>query len=139
MHDAQCIFCKIVAGELPAYTVYEDEHTLAFLDIAPFAPGHLLVISKWHANYLTDLPDEQLRQLFSTVKKVAAKVMQNLPCDGFNLLQNNGACASQVVPHVHVHVIPRHEGVAARWSAMEPAPTAEEFKTMQAMIRGSNE
>lgn len=134
MHDANCVFCKIVAGSLPAYKVYEDDHALAFLDIAPFEDGHVLVISKQHANYLTDLPSAVLAPLIRAVQKVAAKLLENLPCDGFNLLQNNGACATQIVPHVHFHVIPRWNNRKPSWASQERAISAEELRSIQKRI-----
>ena len=135
MTDNNCIFCKIVAGEMPAYKVYEDEHALAFLDIAPFERGHTLVISKQHARYLTDLPSEAMAHLGVAVQRVAALMLEKLRCDGFNLLQNNGACASQVVPHVHFHVIPRWRGKEAAWAAGGEMP-ASELEHMQRTLTG---
>ncbi|MDR2849211.1 MAG: HIT family protein [Verrucomicrobiota bacterium] len=115
MTDANCIFCKIIAGEIPAYAVYEDEHALAFLDIAPFERGHVLVVSKHHAAYLTELPPDALAGLTAAAQTVAARLLKNLGCDGFNLLQNNGACATQTVPHVHIHIVPRWNGRPVNW------------------------
>ncbi len=115
MTDPNCIFCKIIAGEIPAYKVYEDEHAYAFLDIAPFEKGHVLVVSKHHAPYLTDLPQPKLGALITAVRNVASLLLEKLPCDGFNLVQNNGLCATQVVPHVHFHVVPRWNGKAINW------------------------
>ncbi|HRR33348.1 MAG TPA: HIT domain-containing protein [Kiritimatiellia bacterium] len=115
MTDPGCVFCKIIAGQIPAYTIYEDEHALAFLDIAPFEKGHVLVVSKHHAVFLTDLPEASLFGLCRTVQRVAALLLAKLPCDGFNLVQNNGVCATQVVPHVHMHVVPRWNGKPINW------------------------
>ena len=115
MTDATCIFCKIIAGEIPAYKVYEDGHALAFLDIAPFEKGHVLVISKYHAPTLPDLPPNELCATMLAVQKLAAVFKARLPCDGFNLLQNNGACASQTIPHVHFHIVPRWNGRPVTW------------------------
>lgn len=115
MTDPTCLFCKIIAGQIPAFKVYEDEHTFAFLDIAPFEKGHVLVVPKYHTAYLTDLSQPQLATFITAVQGVAALLLEKLPCDGFNLVQNNGACATQVVPHVHFHVIPRWNGRAVNW------------------------
>ena len=115
MKDTTCIFCKIIAGQIPAYKVYEDEHAFAFLDIAPFEKGHVLVVTKHHAPYVTDLPQAALFGLIEAVQNVAALLLQKLPCDGINLVQNNGACASQAVPHVHFHVVPRWNGRPVNW------------------------
>lgn len=110
-----CIFCKIIAGEISAYTVYEDVHTLAFLDIAPFEKGHILVIPKDHVAYITDLSQKNLVPFMIAVQRVADLLLKKLLCDGFNLLQNNGTCATQTVPHVHFHVIPRWNNRPLTW------------------------
>ena len=115
MCDPDCVFCKIIAGKIPSFSIYEDEHTFAFLDIAPFEKGHVLVVPKYHAAFLTDLPQGVLFPLISTVQNVAALIRKKLPCDGFNLVQNNGACATQAVPHVHFHIVPRWNGRAVNW------------------------
>ncbi len=115
MHDPDCIFCKIIAKQIPSSSVYEDEHTFAFLDIAPFEKGHVLVVPRLHAAFLTDLPPSTLQALSIAVQKVAARLLKKLPCDGFNLIQNNGVCATQVVPHVHFHVVPRWNGRPINW------------------------
>ena len=115
MIDSDCVFCKIISGRIPSFTVYEDAHSFAFLDIAPFEKGHVLVVPKFHTALLTDLPQEFLFPFITSVKTVAAILLKKLPCDGFNLLQNNGVCASQVVPHVHFHVVPRWNGRAINW------------------------
>jgi len=115
MTDPNCIFCKIIAGQIPAYKVYEDDHTFAFLDIAPFEKGHVLVVTKHHVPYLTDLSQPTLSAFVMAVQNVAAMLLKKLPCDGFNLVQNNGLCATQVVPHVHFHVVPRWNGRTINW------------------------
>jgi len=115
MIDPTCIFCKILAGQIPAYKVYEDEDAFAFLDIAPFEKGHVLVVTKHHAPYLTDLEKPTLFTLITAVQNVAALLLKKLPCDGFNLVQNNGLCATQVVPHVHFHIVPRWNNRTVNW------------------------
>ena len=102
-----CVFCRIVAGEIPAATVYEDEQLLAFLDIAPINKGHVLLIPKQHYVSLTSLPPALCGQLFQAVPRPAAAVMRAAGADGFNLLLSNGSVAGQVVPHTHLHIIPR--------------------------------
>ena len=111
-----CIFCKIVRGELPNATVFEDADTLAFMDIGPIIKGHTLVIPKRHYERLTDTPDEDLNRLISLAKRIAAAQMQGLGADGVNITQANGSCAGQVVPHVHFHVIPRFENDGHSWN-----------------------
>lgn len=115
MTDLDCVFCKIVAMQIPSFVLYEDDHVLAFLDTAPFEKGHALVVPKQHAVHLTDLSDSVLAMLLPATKRVADLLLKRLPCDGFNILQNNGRCATQVVPHVHFHVIPRWNGRATNW------------------------
>lgn len=103
-----CIFCAIADGEIPCFKVYEDDLVLAYLDINPFAEGHTLVIPKDHYTGLLDTPPDVLKELVVRVQKVAAHLKSVLPCDGFNVLQNNGAAAGQTVPHVHFHIVPRN-------------------------------
>ena len=105
-----CIFCAIAAGEIPSFKVYEDDRVLAYLDINPFSKGHTLVIPKEHAKGLLDADDQVLADLIVKVKRIAAHVAAKLGCDGFNILQNNGAAAGQTVRHVHFHIIPRWNG-----------------------------
>jgi histidine triad (HIT) family protein len=139
MTDAACIFCKIIAGEIPAYKVYEDECALAFLDIAPFEKGHVLVVSKRHAPTLPDLPDNALGGLLAAVKTVASGLLANLPCDGFNVLQNNGACASQTIPHVHFHVVPRWNGRPLNWIPGKYDNPAAELPALQAKLQATGD
>ena len=103
-----CIFCKIAAGEIPSFKVYEDDFVLAYLDINPFTKGHTLVIPKAHSEGLVDTSDETLAAVIARVKKVAAHLKAALPCDGFNILQNNGEAAGQTVKHLHFHIVPRY-------------------------------
>lgn len=103
-----CVFCAIAAGEIPSFKVYEDELVLAYLDINPFSRGHTLVIPKEHSCGLLDTSDETLAALVARVKKVAGRLKEALPCDGFNILQNNGEAAGQTVMHIHFHIVPRY-------------------------------
>ncbi|MDD2454867.1 MAG: HIT family protein [Kiritimatiellae bacterium] len=135
MTDSNCVFCKIVAGQIPCHKVYEDQHTIAFLDIAPFEKGHVLVVPRCHAVYFTDLPSEQIAPLGMAVRRVAGMLLERLPCDGFNMLQNNGACATQVVPHVHFHVIPRWNGRQINWTSGK-YDGAEELQAIQRRLCG---
>jgi len=105
-----CIFCKIIKGEVPAHKVYEDEHALAFLDINPNSVGHTLVIPKTHFEDIFALSEEVIPSLFEAVQKVAAAVKQATKADGINIAMNNGKAAGQDVFHSHFHIIPRHEG-----------------------------
>lgn len=103
-----CIFCAIADGEIPSFKVYEDELVVAYLDINPFSKGHTLVIPKAHFTGIADTPDEILAAVIARVKKVAVQLKSALKCDGFNILQNNGAAAGQTVMHVHFHIVPRY-------------------------------
>jgi histidine triad (HIT) family protein len=105
---SDCIFCAIVAGDAPATRVYEDERTLAFMDINPATDGHALVIPKAHARDLFDLGDEDADAMFRAVRTVAAAAKDAFGVGGVNLVQANGAVAFQTVFHVHVHVVPRY-------------------------------
>ena len=105
-----CIFCKIVAGELPAAKVAEDERTLAFMDINPWARGHTLVIPKQHARDLGEIGEDDLAACAAMAKRVAGLQRERLGADGVNLLNAYGAAAWQSVFHFHFHVIPRYEG-----------------------------
>ena len=104
------MFCAIAAGEIPCFKVFEDDFALAYLDINPFSEGHTLVIPKAHTTGLLDTPEETLAALLARVKKVAAHLKTALGCDGFHILQNNGAAAGQTVGHIHFHIVPRREG-----------------------------
>jgi histidine triad (HIT) family protein len=123
--DDDCIFCKIIAGELPAEKVDEDEHTLSFMDINPWTRGHALVIPKQHATDIHEISDESLARVLSAAKRLVGKARENLGADGVNLLNSAGAAAWQTVFHFHVHVIPRYAGDPLRlpW---RPAPGDED-------------
>jgi len=102
-----CVFCRIRDGQLPASKIYEDERTLAFMDINPLNTGHCLVVTKAHAPTLFDATIDDLTAAIEAVKKVAHAVREAIRPDGLNLLQANGPAAFQSVPHFHIHVIPR--------------------------------
>ncbi len=106
-HDPDCIFCKIVAGELPCFEIYQNEQTLAFMDINPVNPGHALAITKEHWTDLHATPDAQLGATIATAKRVAGALQAELEPDGINLAQANGKGAAQSVMHFHMHVVPR--------------------------------
>lgn len=108
--DPDCLFCKIVAGEIPATRVREDERTVAFMDINPATRGHLLVVPREHARDLLEIAPEDLAACASAAQELAARVRDRLHADGVNLLNSCGAAAWQTVFHFHVHVIPRYQG-----------------------------
>ncbi|MBU2263628.1 HIT family protein [Patescibacteria group bacterium] len=102
-----CIFCKIAKGEIPADKVYEDKNCLAFLDITPINPGHVLLIPKEHYENLYDLPDEELKNLAPIIKKLAVAIKKGVNAEGINIGMNNERPAGQLVPHAHFHIMPR--------------------------------
>ena len=105
-----CIFCKIVAGELPSFKVYEDDETLAFLDIRPVNTGHTLVVSKKHSTNIFDVSQEDWTAVTKVVRALAAVIEKAVSADGININMNNREHAGQVVDHLHVHIIPRFKG-----------------------------
>jgi histidine triad (HIT) family protein len=121
MRDPDCIFCKIVAGELPATIVGEDERTISFMDIAPATRGHALVIPREHSADLLGIEAEDLAAVGLAAQQLAKRAKQQLGADGVNLLNACGAVAFQSVFHFHMHVIPRYEGDSLRLPWV-PAP-----------------
>ena len=116
--DADCVFCKIVAGTIPCFKLIEDAETLAFMDINPVHDGHCLVIPKAHYPTVFELPPEAFAAAGRTTIRVATAVNAALAPDGLNLLQPNGPGAAQSVPHFHLHVLPRrmNDGLAVNWT-----------------------
>lgn len=122
-----CIFCKIIAGEIPSSKVYEDDKVYAFLDIAPITPGHTLVIPKRHSTNLYDVPAEDLHATADACQRMAKALKAGLGCDGVNLGMNNEKAAGQLVPHTHFHLIPRREGDGlTHWPGGKYAPGEEQ-------------
>lgn len=118
--DPDCIFCKIIAGEIPSFKLHEDADTLAFMDINPASEGHALVIPKEHAEDLYAISARALAATVATAQKVARAVERSVEPDGLNLVQCNGRAAAQSVLHFHVHVLPRREGdgLALNWGLL---------------------
>ena len=108
--DADCLFCKIIAGEIPCFKLFENHETLAFMDINPANEGHALVIPKEHATDVHTVSESAITATVKTAKKIAAAIEKTLNPDGLNLLQCNGPAAAQSVLHFHIHVLPRREG-----------------------------
>ena len=132
--DPDCIFCKIVAGELPATIISEDELTVSFMDIAPATRGHALVIPRRHATDLLSVGSEDLRAVALAAQRLAVRAKQRLDADGVNLLNSCGGAAWQTVFHFHVHVIPRYQGdplklpwIPTQGVAQEIAAAAQEL------------
>ena len=103
----ECLFCKIVRGEMQAEKIYENDFLLAFLDVNPSSKGHTLLIPKEHITNLEDVNDELLGKIFSGVKEVMKMIKRAINCDGFTIGINQGECAGARVPHLHIHIIPR--------------------------------
>jgi len=109
-HDPDCVFCKILTGDIPAFKIYEDDETFAFMDINPVHDGHCLVIPKSHSKNIFETSDETLAALMASTRRVARAVEAALSPDGINVLQANGPGAAQSVFHIHFHVLPRETG-----------------------------
>jgi histidine triad (HIT) family protein len=126
IYDEGNPFALIIAGKIPSIKLYEDEHTLAFLDIMPQSKGHSLVISKWsRARNILEIEPDALAQVMATVQKVARAVRGALNPDGLHIAQFNGAPAGQTVFHLHVHIVPRWEGQSAGFAAHGNGPMAD--------------
>ena len=121
-YDQNNVFAKILRGELPCHKVYEDEHTLAFMDIMPRVDGHVLVIPKAPARNILDVSEEALARTMASVQKVARAVQKAMGADGLTIQQFNESAGGQVVFHLHVHILPRWEGVSLRPHTGEMAP-----------------
>ena len=109
-NEPDCIFCKIIAGEIPCAKLLDEPEAVAFLDIGPIATGHTLLIPKKHYTTLDAMPPHEAAAMFQHLPALVKAVQAATGCEGVNVLQNNGRIAGQVVPHVHVHVIPRDAG-----------------------------
>lgn len=115
--SSDCIFCKIVKGEIPSAKVTETEKVFSFLDINPINPGHLLVVPKIHYTTIFEIPDSCLSELVSIVKKLSSAVYKAMGAEGINVLQNNFRAAGQLIDHAHFHIIPRftNDGFLTSW------------------------
>ena len=124
----ECIFCKIINKEIPCYEIYEDENILAFLDRTPVNPGHTLVIPKKHSETILDTDEETLEKLIIATKKISNAIYKGLKLKGFNIGMNQFKVGGQVVPHLHIHIMPRKEGDNLRlWGGREYESEEEKF------------
>src|SRR5262245_6444837 len=123
MSTQDCIFCKIATGQIPSQKVLESDAALAFLDITPLAEGHTLLIPKRHAARMEDMEDDEIAEVARVLPRLTRAVLKATGAPGLNILQNNGREASQVVHHVHIHLIPRQagDGLGFRWNATQYA------------------
>ncbi len=121
-----CLFCKIIAGEIPNTKVYEDENTYAFMDITPVIPGHVLMVPKEHSRNIFDASDEVLSKIAPVLKKISRAVKDATGSDGINVHENNEPASGQVVFHLHFHIIPRFENDGLKmWHGREYSSPAE--------------
>ncbi len=138
-YDAQTVFAKILRGEIPAHRVYEDDHTLAFMDVMPQGEGHTLVIPKAPSRGLLDAEPEALAALIASVQRVARAVKAAFAADGLTVFQYNEPAGGQTVFHLHVHIIPRREGVPLRrheGGMADNAVLAEHAERIRAALKG---
>jgi histidine triad (HIT) family protein len=134
---SDCIFCRIVARQIPATVVYEDEHTLAFMDLGQVNPGHVLVAVKKHAENLYALDDAQAGAVLRAAAQVARAIRDAFTPQGLSVYQANGKAAGQTVFHYHVHLVPRHEGDGMALSWPVKNPPREQLEAHAAKIRAS--
>ncbi|WP_341201396.1 HIT family protein [Planomicrobium okeanokoites] len=133
-----CIFCKIISGDIPSVKIYEDESVFAFMDIMPLSKGHTLLIPKTHRESVYDLTPEEAGSLFSVAPKIATAIKETFNPEGMNLLNNNGAKAGQSVFHFHLHFIPRYgesDGFGAKWITKEKEFTAERIQELAEEVK----
>jgi histidine triad (HIT) family protein len=134
--DPDCLFCKIVAGELPSTVVDEDERTIAFMDINPATRGHALVVPREHSRDLLEVPDEDLAACASAARRLAGRASERLGAAGVNLLNSCGSAAWQTVFHFHVHVIPRYDDDPLRLPWVPGPGDADEIAAAAEVLRG---
>src|SRR3989338_10015665 len=120
-----CIFCKIVAGEIPSFKVYEDERIVAFLDIRPVNPGHTLIVPKTHSKNIFDIVAEDWTAIADVARILAIAIEKAVSADGINIAMNNRPDAGQLVDHAHVHIIPRKAGDGLKLWPQRPYPEGE--------------
>ena len=111
-----CIFCDMIEGKMPCYMIYHDDDCIAILDKYPIDNGHSLIITKKPYEKLTDMGIDEVAKLFSKIPKIANAIMSATNADAFSIAQNNGKAAKQIVPHVHIHIIPRYNATGTLWT-----------------------
>jgi histidine triad (HIT) family protein len=134
--EQDCIFCKIVAGELPATIVDQDEHTIAFMDINPATRGHALVVPRQHAPDLLSIEPRDLAAVTAAAQRLAARAKESLKADGINVINSCGSAAWQTVFHFHLHVIPRYQGDPMRLPWLPTPGDPDEIAVAAAAIKG---
>lgn len=136
MRKDDCIFCKIIAGEIPSHTTYEDENCKVILDINAATKGHSIIIMKEHYDNFFELPEEKAVEVIKVAKKMAVQMNKNLQSDGFNILQNNNEVAGQTVMHYHMHLIPRYRNDNQELTMKTTQPSQEELLEIKNIIIG---
>jgi len=131
-----CLFCGIVAGDVPAQIVDSDEHTVAFMDISPATPGHALVVPREHAADLMDVLDDDLAHTMAAARRLARRMDETLEADGFNILNACRPAAWQTIFHYHLHVIPRYEGDPLKLPWIPRGAEGDEIAAVAERIRG---
>lgn len=129
-----CIFCDILAGKKSGHLIYEDENYVALLDKYPIDVGHALVMPRKHYEKIVDMSEDKVGELFSKIPKIAKAILKATNADAFSLGQNNGRAAKQIIPHVHVHIIPRYETKGTVWTK-RGISTDEELSELAKQIR----
>ena len=134
MIKKQCVFCRILKGEIPTFPIWQDDKIFATLEIQPANQGHVLVVPKEHYTVLPQMPDDLVAHLFSVVRQLSAVVFEVTGAEGVEIRQRNGAAAGQMIPHVHVHIIPRFQkdGVVTDWTPQKLSE--EDFKKIQSSL-----
>ena len=112
----ECIFCDVMDGKLPSYMIYDDDDCLAILDKYPIDKGHSLIITRQHHEKITDMSTDDVSRLFSKIPKIINAIIKATGADAFSIAQNNGKSAKQIIPHVHVHLIPRYNATGTLWT-----------------------
>ena len=135
MFKDDCIFCRIIKGEIPSYTIYEDDDFKVILDAGPVSKGHALILPKDHYDDLYELPEDKASAAFLLAKKLMAKMTDKLNCDGFNICQNNKEAADQTVRHFHMHLIPRYNNDDAKMGWKVHDITDEEIAALVAKFK----
>jgi len=133
---SDCLFCKIIEGSIPSYKVYEDSDVLAFLDIFPIHPGHVLIVPKKHSADILDTPEAEMQKIIAAAKKIAPAVIKATKADAINLGMNNRQAAGQVVMHAHMHIIPRFKDDGLKTWPQRPYNNDAEKEKMAQSVRG---
>ena len=128
---ADCIFCDIINGKLPCHLIHKDDNHIVILDRYPIDVGHSLIITKKPYEKLTDMSVEEIMDLFSKIPKIISAIIKATKADGFSIAQNNGKAAKQIIPHVHVHLIPRYNTTETLWTQRKLMKDIELNKLVQ--------